>query len=170
MKNKTTKKLNKKTKTKARAKSPTKKVQAIPAGYSTVTPGFAAVDCHKAIEFLKSAFGAKVKHLFLGPDQKVMHCELRVGDTVVMCGEPQGERHSLRAMIYVKNCDAVFHKALASGGTAKGQLTDQFYGDRTGTVVDPCGNEWTIATHIEDVSKKEMDRRMKRMMSGQSAA
>jgi PhnB protein len=147
------------------------KVHAIPAGYPVVTPGFQVAECRKAIEFLKTVFGAKEKQLMIAPNGSVAHCELKIGDSIIMCGDPMGPdgAQTLRAMLYVKDCDTVFSKALEAGAKVKEPLSDRFWGDRTGRVIDPCGNEYLIATHKENVSAAEMDRRMKEMMSSMAA-
>ena len=147
-----------------------KSVAAIPKGYHTLTASFAGPEVEKEIEFLKAAFGAKVRDLFHGPDGKVAHCEMQVGDSRVMCGTGmEGQAWTLHASVYVKDCDATFAKAVAAGATVKEPLTDKFYGDRNGRVVSPFGNEWSIGTHKEDVSPKEMERRMAEMMKGHTA-
>jgi PhnB protein len=142
-----------------------RKVRRVPKGYATVTPSFGVPGCLRAIAFLKDVFGAKVRELYQSPDGRVAHAEVEVGDSRVMCGEPATaeESWSLHAMIYVKNCDKVFARAVEAGATVKEPLADRFYGDRNGRVVDPFGNEWVIATHIEDVSGKEMKRRAAEM-------
>jgi PhnB protein len=150
---------------KKKAPSKKAKVHYIPKGMPTLMAGFAVSGCAKAIDWLTSTFGMKVKDIYRMPDGGVAHCELRLGDSIVMCADPQGQTYHVRAAFYVKDCDAVFARAVAAGATVKRPLTNQFYGDRSGSVVDPFGNEWNIATHVEDVSKKEMDRRMAAMMS-----
>jgi len=157
----------KKSATKSSAK---KKVAAIPAGYSTVCPGFAHPNAKDAIPFLQTVFGGKVRGKpYVAPDGSIAHCEMKIGDTVIMFGSGMdGTQYGMHASIYVKDCDAVVAKAIAAGATAKRPLETQFYGDRAGSVVDPFGNEWFIMTHVEDVSKKEMDRRMALVMSGKS--
>jgi PhnB protein len=114
---------------------------------------------------MQEVLGAKVKERYDGPDGKVAHCELRIGDTSLMCGEahPGMNVQPLRACIYVKDCDAVIAKALSRGATVDRPIANQFYGDRSGSVIDKWGNNWTLATHVEDVSKKEMMRRMQAM-------
>jgi PhnB protein len=155
----------------AAAKPAAKKLYAVPPGTPAVISGFAVAHCDRAVEFLKTVFGAKVKDIMKMPDGSIAHCDLKLGDSRIMCGEPMGPGMSqtLRAMLYVKNVDAVFAKALATGATVKEPLKNQFYGDRTGRVLDPCGNEYIIATHVEDVSKAEMEKRMAAMMSQMSA-
>ena len=149
------------------------KVEPIAPGFHVITPAFRVKPCAKAIAFCERVFGAKVKDRYDGPGGAVMHAELRIGDSIVMCGDPMpgmAEPISLGAMVYVKDCDAVFQRALDAGATVLRPIQDQFYGDRSGTVRDPHGNEWTIATHIEDVSQKEMHRRMEAMMQGGGGA
>lgn len=137
-------------------------VSPIPEGYHTLTPSAAVHGCDKAVEFYKRAFGAEEKTRFNGTDGKILHCELKIGDSIFMMGEAVGmPPHSLHAMLYVEDCDAVFEQALEAGATAQERPTDQFYGDRTGRVLDPFGNVWYIATHKEDVSEEEMRRRWK---------
>jgi PhnB protein len=155
-----------------KAKKSSKKVQPIPARYSSVIPIFAVQDCAGAVAFMQEVLGAKVKERYDGPGGVVMHCELRVGDTSIMCGDTASgtPAQALRACLYVKDCDAVIAKALARGASIDRPITNQFYGDRSGSVIDKWGNNWTIATHVEDVSKKEMMRRMQAMQSQQPAA
>ena len=142
----------------------------IPDGYRTITPSAAMYDCETAIAYYKEAFGAEERMRFAGPDGKVMHCELQIGDSIFMLGEPMDKPYAMHAMLYVEDCDAVFRRAVKSGGTVKQHPTDQFYGDRTGSVVDPFGNEWHISTHIEDVSEDEMHRRWEALMAKDQAA
>ncbi len=144
-------------------KTTSKKVSYMAKGFTTLTPAFAVPNAGKAIEWLTNTFGMKVKDIYKTPAGGVAHAELRIGDSIVMCGDMQEETYNVRAQIYVKNADEVFNKALAAGATQTRPLTTQFYGDRSGTVRDPFGNEWTLATHVEDVSKKEMDKRMAAM-------
>jgi PhnB protein len=158
-----------KKKKKASKKVAKKKVQAVPTNYSTICPGFGTKQPgDKVIDFYKNVFGAKVQTKMTGPDGAVVHCELRMGNSVLMFGAPMdGNEYTMHAMTYVKDCDATVQKALAHGASVKQAVEDQFYGDRAGRVVDPFGNDWFIATHVEDVPKKEMDRRMAAMMQGQ---
>jgi PhnB protein len=149
-----------------------KTVKAIPDGYHSITPGMSLRGCDQAIEFYKRAFGAEQRLCLRGPDGKVAHCEIKIGDSVVMFGEASEQHppHPLHAMLYVQDCDAVFQRAVAAGATVKAPVADQFYGDRAGRIADPFGNEWWIATHKEDVSPDEMERRMKTMMAGGASA
>jgi PhnB protein len=150
-----------------RAARVAKRVKPIPDGYRVVTPAFRTAGCARAIDFLKTALGARVRDRYDAPDGTVMHAEVQIGDSIVMCGEagPPGPfgPFPLFAMIYVKDVDRVFRKAVAGGAVVVRELKDQFYGDRNGTVRDAWGNEWTISTHKEDVSHRENLRRMTQM-------
>lgn len=145
-----------------KSKRSVKKVQPIPARYSNVIPVFAVQDCAGCVAFLQEVLGAKVKERYDGPGGVVMHCELRIGDTTIMCGDTASGAtpHTLSACIYVKDCDGVVAKAVSRGAKVDRPLSNQFYGDRMGSVIDKWGNNWMLATHVEDVSKKEMMRRM----------
>ena len=164
------KKVKAKAKT-SRKKAPSKarkRVKPIPDGYHVLTPAFRVAGCGKAIEFLEKAFGAKVRDRYDGPGGIVYHAELKIGNCMIMCGDPQpglAEALPVLAMIYVKDVDAVLARAVGLGATIVRPIEDQFYGDRSGTVRDAWGNEWTIATHKEDVSRREIQRRMAAMTS-----
>jgi PhnB protein len=147
-------------------------LKSMPAGYHTIVPSFTVDDGEAAIRFLQQAFGAKLRHRFDAPDGTLAHCEMEIGDSVVMFGNPMGDsgEHKLSAMIYVDDCDQTFQKAISAGGRSKQAPQNQFWGDRTGRVVDPFGNEWYLATHVEDVSTDEMKRRFDAMMAQQAQA
>ena len=140
-------------------------VKPIPKGYHTVTPHIRVQGTAKLIDFLKQAFDAKEIHRLAGPHGTVMHAECRIGDSMVMLGEPMGEWKPMPASIalYVPDADAVYKRALQAGATSLKEPSNQFYGDRGGTLVDPFGHKWTIATHIEDVPPEEISRRMAAM-------
>lgn len=145
-------------------------VRPVPEGYSTVTPYLIVSDAAKAVDFYTRAFEAQELMRFGDPDGKVMHAEMRIGDSRVMLADevPQmGYRSpialggsAVSIMLYVSDVDRVFSRAIEAGATTKQALKDQFYGDRSGTLIDPFGHVWTIATHVEDVSEEEMRRRM----------
>ncbi len=145
--------------------APKKAVQSVPPDYHTVTPYLVVPGAAKVIDFLKQTFDAKEVVRMPGPGGSVAHAEIKIGDSIVMMGEPMGPQPPMPAQlyVYVKDVDAVFKKALAAGGTSVREVADQFYGDRNGTVKDPCGNHWGIATHIEDVSPEELKKRMAAM-------
>jgi PhnB protein len=155
-------------------------VQAIPTGYAGVTPYLIIREAARALEFYKKAFGATELMRFPAPGGKIGHAEIKIGDGVVMLADESPEMGhkspqtlggtAITLMFYVPDVDAQFAKAVAAGGTVKQALKDQFYGDRSGTITDPFGHIWTIATHKEDVSPEEMQRRMAAMpSSGQTA-
>jgi PhnB protein len=124
----------------------------------------------KLIEFLKQAFDAQEIHRpMLRPDGTIMHAEVRIGDSVVMMGEPMGERMPMPGSLYlyVHDTDAVYHRALQAGATSLMEPADQFYGDRTAGVQDLVGNHWWIAIHKEDVSPEELARRGEAFMQEQ---
>ena len=139
------------------------KVKPIPEGYHTITPYFAVRDAAGLIDFLKRAFAVDVLEQMAMPDGTVMHAQLRIGDSMVMIGQlpKEGEHKLMPAMLYmyVEDADAVFNKAVQAGGKVIMAPVDQFYGDRSGAVEDPAGNQWWISTHKEDMSSEELRRR-----------
>jgi uncharacterized glyoxalase superfamily protein PhnB len=142
-------------------------VKPIPDGAHTVTPYLVVEGVPKLIDFLKQAFGAQEAGRMARPDGGVMHAEVKIGDSTVMMGEPMGDWKAkpCSLYLYVEDVDAVYRRAIQAGGTSVGGPKDQFYGDRTGGVIDPCGNYWGIATHVEDVSHEEMAKRFAAMMA-----
>jgi PhnB protein len=138
-------------------------VKPVPDGYHTVTPYLTADDPNDLIRFLEQAFDAKVTYRMNDDEGNVRHAEVRVGDSMLMLGKARDEWHPRPAnfYLYVPDCDAVYKKALAAGGKSLQELTTHPYGDRSGGVTDPQGNNWWIGTHVEDVSPEEVERRMK---------
>jgi uncharacterized glyoxalase superfamily protein PhnB len=145
----------------------TDKVKAIPDGYHTITPHLTVRDANRALEFYKKAFGAEVLHVAPAPGGKVMHAALKIGDSILMLNDefPEygGDRAPTAAAgsgvalhIYLENVDAAFERALSAGATVKMPLMDMFWGDRYGTVIDPFGHKWSLATHNRDMSQEEM--------------
>jgi PhnB protein len=136
-------------------------VKSIPDGYHSVTPYLVVEGAAKLIDFLKSAFDAKEIHRFGQPNGPIMHAEVRIGDSVVMLGDANPEiKPSLACIhLYVDDTDATYHRALKAGAISLREPADQFYGDRSGGVKDPFGNQWWIATHKEDVPLEELRRR-----------
>lgn len=136
-------------------------VNYIPKGFHTVTPYLIVEGADKLIDFLKQSFGAEEVERIAGPDGKVGHAEVRIGDSMIMMGEASGEWKPIPGSIYlyVKDTDAAYKHALEAGATSVMEPADQFYGDRNAGVRDVCGNTWWIATHIEDVSSEEIARR-----------
>lgn len=153
-------------------------VQAIPTGYAGVPSYLIIRDAVSAIDFYKKAFGATEVMRFPGPDGKIGHAELKIGDGVIMLADesPDMGHRSIQSyggspvslMFYVADVDKSFAQAIAAGGKVKNAVKDQFYGDRSGTLTDPFGLMWTIATHTEDVTVAEMQKRMEKMLSEQS--
>ena len=154
-------------------------VKPIPDGYHTVTPYITVRDAAAALEFYKKALGAAEVMRFDTPDGRVAHAEIQIGNSRVMLGDecpvmgnksPQSLGGTTGGLcVYVEDCDAVFGRAVAAGATVMKPPADQFYGDRSGTVIDPFGHAWTIATHKEDVSIDEMKARMAALMQPQAA-
>jgi len=137
----------------------------IPAGYRTVTPYLILPDCAQALDFYRTVLGAEEMLRLPGPGGKgVGHAEIRIGDSIVMLADGSSDHPVTRTflIVYVADCDAVFSKALAGGATVLQPLADKFYGDRSGSVRDPFGQDWAIATHIEDVPPEEMADRAKK--------
>jgi PhnB protein len=141
----------------------------IPEGYHSVTPYLIVTGAASAIEFYKHAFGAKELMRIPHPDGRVGHAELQIGDSRIMLADEFPEMGARSPMtlggtpvgiqLYVDDVDAVTRRALAAGAKTLRPVKDQFYGDRSGTLSDPFGHQWTISTHKEDVSLEEMQRR-----------
>jgi PhnB protein len=144
-------------------------VKKIPDGYTAVTPYLTVKGAAQAIEFYKRAFKAEERLRLQAPDGSVAHAEIAIGGSVVMLSDesPQWDALSpqtvggtpVSIMLYVENVDAVVKRAVEAGATLTREVADQFYGDRAGGIRDPFGHKWHIATHIEDVSPDEIDRR-----------
>ena len=143
--------------------------KAKPDGYHTATPYLIVRDGARAIEFYQQAFGAVEIMRFRAPGGKIGHAEFKIGDSPIMLADewPECDARSPQTiggtpvglLLYVEDCDAVFDRAVAAGAKVFMPVKDQFYGDRSGTVIDPFGHKWTIATHKEDIPLEEMQRR-----------
>jgi uncharacterized glyoxalase superfamily protein PhnB len=136
-------------------------VKPIPDGYHSITPYLVVNEAARIIEFAKEAFGARELLRIPGPDGTVGHAEVRIGDSVVMladAGRTQSPRPAT-LMLYVPDVDEVYRRALRAGGKSEREPANQFYGDRSAGVSDPAGNQWWIATHVEDVSPEELQAR-----------
>ena len=147
-------------------------VKPIPDGYTTLTNFFSVQGADKFCAFLEQAFGASHVHPPMKrPDGVFSHAEMQVGSSRVMIGEARDASEHLPTMLYMyaEDCDAVFKRAAAAGGETIMPPTDMFYGDRHGGIKDAWGNQWWIATHIEDVEPAEMERRMAEEMAKRAA-
>jgi len=143
-------------------------VKAIPQGFHTVTPGLTCRNAAQAIELYKKAFGATERGRMASPDGKIMHAELQIGDSMVFLADEKpgmsaapakGAPPSQSLYVYVEDVDSVYKQAVAAGCEEGMPITDMFWGDRFGKVIDPFGHHWNLATHIEDVAPAEMKRR-----------
>ena len=142
-------------------------VNAIPEGYHTVTPFILVKEASKVIEFAKQAFGALEAYRMAAPDGTIMHAEIRIGDSNIMLGEASDKWPAMPSMLYlyVPDVDNVHKKAVEAGGKSLREPTNEFYGDRSSGVQDAGGNQWWIATHVEDVSPEEMKKRQEKWMA-----
>jgi PhnB protein len=150
-------------------------VKPVPEGYHTLTPYMTVRDAASAIEFYKKAFGAVEKGVMKGPDGKIMHAELRIGDSLFMLADEFPEWGSLSPQstggagmglhVYVDNVDAAFDQAIAAGGIVEMPVSDMFWGDRYAKLVDPFGHKWSIATHMKDMSGEEIEEAQEEFMS-----
>jgi PhnB protein len=154
----------------AKAKSP------VPEGYNTVIPQLTLDNAAQAIEWYKTGLGAEEKGRAVGPDGKILHADLQIGTSRIFVNDAMMGSKTAKAFggspasfwIYVADCDALFNRAIAAGakqaGGPMGQLQDQFWGDRSGTLTDPEGYTWTIATRKEDLTPQEMKQRQDEWM------
>lgn len=142
-------------------------VKPIPDGYHSVTPYITVPGLAKTIEFLKQAFGAEMMEVMERPGGAIAHAEAKIGDSMIMMGEPDPKGpyapRPCNLYVYVPNVDEVYARAIQAGGKSLREPRDEFYGDRGAGVEDPSGNYWWIGTHIEDVSREELGRRMAAM-------
>lgn len=149
-------------------------VKAIPDGYHSITPYLIVRDAAAAIRFYERAFGASELMRLSAPDGKIGHAELQIGDSRIMLADehpemnatapPSPGKSGVGICLYVPNVDEIVKQAVDAGATVERPLADQFYGDRSATLTDPFGHKWTVATHMEDVTPEEIDRRMAEMM------
>jgi PhnB protein len=144
-------------------------VKPIPEGYHTVTPFMLAKDAAKLIDFIIAAFDAVQKHRH-DVGGKVMHAEIKIGDSIIMLAEANEKWPASPSILYlyVNDVDSTYRQALQAGGTSLREPTTEFYGDRSCGVVDAFGNQWWIATHVEDVSPEELKRRQEDMTKSHS--
>jgi PhnB protein len=149
--------------------------KAIPEGYHALTPSIAVDNAADAIEFYKRAFGAKERMRMPGPGDTIGHAELEIGDSVLMLSDPFPQASvkppkevgatTVGIFMYVEDVDEVVQQAVDAGGTVVMPVDDQFWGDRFGTVADPFGHQWMLATHVEDLSPEEIAERGKTAMA-----
>ena len=154
--------------------------QPIPEGYSTISPYLAVDDAAEAIAYSKKAFGAQETVRMDAPDGKIGHAELKIGDSHVMLSDPFPQASttppkelggtSASIFMYVEDVDAVVQKAVDAGATVTMEVEDQFWGDRFGSITDPFGHIWSIATHVEDLTPEEIEERGKAAMAAMSAS
>jgi PhnB protein len=154
--------------------------QPIPEGYSTISPYLAVDDAAEAIAYYKKAFGAEETVRMDAPDGKIGHVELKIGDSHVMMSDPFPQASttppkelggtSASIFMYVEDVDAVVQKAVDAGATVTMEVEDQFWGDRFGSITDPFGHIWSIATHVEDLTPEEIEERGKAAMAAMSAS
>jgi PhnB protein len=148
-------------------------VKPVPDGYHSVTPYLIVRGANQAIDFYTRAFGATEIMRMPGPNGIIMHAEIRIGDSIVMLSDeiPQASGKSPKTlggttaavMVYVPDVDKTYKQAIAAGATGGEAPTNMFWGDRYGKLTDPFGHEWSIATHVEDVTPEEMEKRMAAM-------
>ncbi len=146
-------------------------VKPIPEGYHTVTPYLIVDGANELIEFTKRAFGAEETVRMPGEGGTVAHAEIRIGSSIVMLSDGPSESGPTSAMLhlYVNDTDAVYRRALEAGATSVREPADQFYGDRSGGVQDAFGNQWWLATHVEDLSPEEIEKRRAALAGGGSS-
>ena len=153
--------------------------QPIPESYHTATPYLAVDDAAEAIEYYTKAFGAKERVRMETPDGKIGHAEIEIGDSLVMLSDPFPQAStrppkelggtSVSVFLYVEDVDAFVKRAVDAGATVTMEVADQFWGDRFGSVTDPFGHLWSIATNVEDVPPEEMAERAKAAMAAMSS-
>lgn len=154
-------------------------VRAIPEGYHSITPSLTCKDAARAIEFYKSVFGAAEIMRMPGPGGKVMHAELRIGDSIIFVNDEfpgmaeapaPGTTPASYLFLYTEDVDSVYNRAVSMGAKVAMPLDNMFWGDRYGKVVDPFGHQWGVAQHVEDVAPDEMKRRQDAMAANMAKA
>ena len=135
-------------------------VKAIPDGYHSVTPTLVVKGAARLIDFMKEAFGAEEAFRMPVPSGEIMHAEVRIGDSVVMLNDAMRQSPNTSSLfLYVTDVDRVYQRALKAGATSLSEPADMFWGDRMAQVKDAFGNQWSIATHVENVPPQEMEKR-----------
>ncbi len=154
--------------------------KACPKGFHSVTPTLTVRDAGKAMDYYKRAFGAEERMRFPGPDGKgIMHAEIKIGDSIIMLGEEHPEKGCASPQtlggspagifLYVDDADKTFNQAVSAGGKSDMPVTDMFWGDRCGSLTDPFGHKWMVATHTEDLSQEEIQKRSKSFFAEMAA-
>lgn len=156
----------------------TAKAKAVPEGFHTITPYLVVRDASKAVDFYKKAFGAEVRGIHYTPDGKIMNADLKIGDSIVLMSDefpamkvlsPQSlGGSSVTIHIYTEDVDANFNRAVSAGATVVMPVMDMFWGDRYGQLADPFGHRWSLATHIEDLTSDEIEKRGQAAMADRS--
>ena len=149
-------------------------IRSVPEGYHTASPYLIAANAAAAVEFYCAAFGATVKRRLAMPDGRIMHAEIKIGDSIIMLADefPShdafGPEHfggsPVSVVLYIENADALYTRALEAGATSLRAMSDQPFGDRSGTLRDPFGHRWTLTTHVKDFSDEEIERRFAAMV------
>ena len=152
-----------------------KSVRPVPEAYRTASPYLIVRDAAAALQFYSEAFGASETRRLNTPDGRIMHAEMKIGDSMIFLASEFPDHGAFSPehfggspasiVLYVDDADALFARAVKSGATSLRPMQDQFFGERSGTVLDPFGHRWTLNTHIEDVSDEDMERRFAAMMS-----
>lgn len=137
----------------------------VPREYKTINVFLIVKDAEKALRFYNSAFRAEVVMKLVDPNGKVVHAQMRIDDTIIMLAEDEKNTSCSVLQIYSGDAEGMFEAAISAGATEVYPIKKQFYGDRAGRVLDPFGNQWIIATHMEDVPPKEMHRRFNELYS-----
>jgi PhnB protein len=158
----------------------TTEAKPIPEGYHTITPTLTVSDCARALDFYKKAFGAQERMRADGPGGKVWHAEITIGDSIVMVNDEFPEQGAVAPStiggspvglwVYTDDVDAAYERAVEAGATTDMEPDDMFWGDRLCALRDPYGHKWTLATHVEDVSPEDMEKRQKAAMEQWASA
>ena len=153
-------------------------VKPVPERYHTLTPNLVVQNAAAAIDFYKKAFGATEIERFPGPDGKVMHAELKIGDSVIFVNDAMGKlaasaeagaSNPMYLHLYVPDADTIFNRAVTAGARVEMPLQNMFWGDRYGKLTDPFGQQWGIATHVEDVAREDLPRRQQEFFAKAAA-
>ncbi len=153
-------------------------VKPVPEGYRSLTPNLVTQNAAAAIDFYKKVFGATEVQRFPGPDGKVMHAELKIGDSIIFVTDAMGQVAPAAALgvsnpmylhLYVQDADTIFNRAVTAGARVDTPIQNMFWGDRYGKLTDPFGQQWGIATHVEDVSPQDLPRRQQEFFAKAAA-